>query len=805
MPRIWHSGLSSRIGRRLAAMILLATLVFPLSQAEIAGAQPPCVPMISIDTPADNVTLRQATTLVGWAIDISDGSSVGVDAVHVYLDGEVGAGGVLLGAATMGTDRPDVAAVYGRNRDKAGFSFAIDPTTSAVGGHALYIYAHTRCGWAFERRGINVAPRDGWALLNPPPARNSHAAVWDPQGGQMLAVGGRGAGSLADLWSYRPSTETWMPLVGPSVALVGHTAVWDESSAQMLVYGGFGGGNNNVASGLWSYRPSTKQWSQLAPVGPSPRTRAYHAAVWDPNGGQMLVFGGIGGSFESFNDVWSYQPSTNAWTELSPNVLFSFGLVPEGRFYHSAVWDPTNAQMLVFAGASPQYGLLDDLWSYDPGADVWTELEPPGFIPPARLSQGAVWDPVRSRMLVFAGGCGGCYLDDFWSYDPAENAWSRVPVSGNAKPGARGGHSAVWESTHGEMLVFGGSVLNDVWTFQPTTNAWRQRVSREAPVPASAGQRAVWDPAGGRMLVFGGRNSRDGANPLDSISIYTPSLNAWRVVSTTGAAPSPRLGHSVALDPASGRVLLFGGSGGDGKGLTDLWAYDLARNAWTQLTPDGQGPSARAVHSAVWDPVQGQMLVYGGAPESSGALDDLWSYQPTANRWTRLAPTGAVPAARSRQSAVWDAGNRQMLVFGGYAATEGGGGIGGYSNELWSYNPTTNAWSRAATTGVLPPARARHTATWDPEGAQMIIFGGYVGGVDFLADLWSYAPSTGRWTRLDEDSAAPRSRGDHSAVWDPTGAGLLLYGGSGGDVSNELWSYRPGVGPLRPVGIPLSV
>jgi N-acetylneuraminic acid mutarotase len=193
------------------------------------------------------------------------------------------------------------------------------------------------------------------------------------------------------------------------------------------------------------------------------------------------------------------------------------------------------------------------------------------------------------------------------------------------------------------------------------------------------------------------------------------------------------------------------------------------------------------------------MVIFGGAPGTSTAFNDLWSYRPTTNTWTQLQPTGAGPSPRSRHSVVWDAASRQMLVFGGYATAENT--TGNYTNELWSYNVATNAWAKLTASGAGPSARARHSATWDPDNAQMLIFGGYVGGVDYLADLWSYKPSTNQWTRRDGDGVEPRSRGDHSAVWDPTGDGLLLYGGTGGDLTSELWSYRPPSGP-KPVLAP---
>jgi N-acetylneuraminic acid mutarotase len=771
-------------------------MILPLSHANIARAQT-CQPIVTVDTPADNATVRQTAALSGWAVDLAEPADVGVTAIHVYLDGEAGVG-TLLGAATNGLARPDIARAYGQPRERSGWTFTADLSAVPVGGHALYIYAQTRCGWTWARQGINLAAADGWALLNPPPARNSHAAVWDTTNSQMLAVGGRGSASLADLWSYRPTTDTWMPLVGPGVALLGHTAVWDPIDAQMLVYGGLGGPKES--SGLWSYRPATKIWTELRPEGSAPTIRAYHAAAWDSASNRMLIFGGLGGGFDAFNDVWGYDPASNAWTQLADNYFFTFGLVPDGRFYSSAVWDPNGAQLLVFAGANPQYGLLDDLWSFDPASGEWTELEADGPLPEARLSQSAVWDPNRSEMLVFAGGCGGCYLSDFWSYNPAQNTWTQLS-SGAGSPQARGGHSAVWDSTHGEMLVFGGSSLNDLWAYRPGQATWAQRVSREPPAPATAGHRAVWDEAGSQMLVFGGRSGRDSVSSLNTVWSYGLTSNLWKPISTSGAAPSARLGHSVVWDPAARRALLFGGSGGDGKGLADLWAYDLATNTWAELKPEGAAPPARAVHSAVWDATGGQMLIFGGAPNTSSAFDDLWSYTPATNRWTELKPAGVAPSPRSRHSAVWDPASRQMIVFGGYSTSDLTNSTGAYTNELWSYSAAANTWSKLNAPGTQPPARARHSATWDPDDGQMLVYGGYVGGVDYLADLWSYRPATNQWMQLTGDGAAPRPRSDQSAIWDSAGAGLLMYGGSGGDLTSELWSYRPPA-LLRPTAPP---
>src|SRR5579862_5816811 len=94
--------------------------------------------------------------------------------------------------------------------------------------------------------------------------------------------------------------------------------------------------------------------------------------------------------------------------------------------------------------------------------------------------------------------------------------------------------------------------------------------------------------------------------------------------------------------------------------------------SWTQLNPNGPSPSPRTADSAVWDEADGEMLVFGGE-EFDSAHDqdsfkyhnDLWSYRPASNSWTHFNPSGSLPSARDSHSAVWDAADGQMLVFGG--------------------------------------------------------------------------------------------------------------------------------------------
>ena len=61
-----------------------------------------------------------------------------------------------------------------------------------------------------------------------------------------------------------------------------------------------------------------------------------------------------------------------------------------------------------------------------------------------------------------------------------------------------------------------------------------------------------------------------------------------------------------------------------------------------------------------------------------------------------------------------------------------------------------------------------------------------------LGDTWQYDPSTRRWTRLP-GSAGPSSRRGAVASYDAAAGGLVLYGGTNGQVLlNDTWQLTRG-------------
>jgi hypothetical protein len=568
-----------------------------------------------------------------------------------------GAGdGAWVAAAIRPIARGHHSAIYDPARDRM-VVFGGDDNSSAHFGDV----------WA-----LSLAGTPAWTQLTPtgtpPSARTSQSAIYDPVRDRMVIFGGSDGTVLYDeVWALalagRPAWTQLTPTGTPPSARSSHSAIYDPVRDRMVVFGGYK--NNGYLNDAWALSlAGTPAWTQLAPTGTPPVTRWGHSAIYDPVRGRMVVFGGYVFGGQEVNDVWALSlADTPAWTQLTPT-----GTPPSGRCDHSAIYDPVRDRMVMFGGVNP---FLNDVWALSlAGTPAWTQLTPAGTLVSVRSSHSAIYDPVRDRMVVFAGvyKSSPWYLGDIWSLSLAGTpTWTQLTPTGTP-PSARGYHSAIYDPVRNRMVVFGGyggSYLNDVWT-----------------------------------LSLGD----------------TP---AWMQLTPTGALPSGRCNHSAIYDPVRDRMVVFGGGGPNS--LNEVWALSLAGTpAWTQLMPAGTPPSARGAHSAIYDPVRDCMIIFGGRSVSN--LNDVWTLSlADTPAWTQVTPAGTPPSERYYHSAIYDPVRDRMVIFGGYSNKA-------FRNEAWALSLAGSpAWTQLTPTGTLPSARDAHSAIWDPVRDRMVVFGGSTG------------------------------------------------------------------------------
>ena len=610
--------------------------------------------------------------------------------------------------------------------------------------------------WAYRPARGALTPGTWTRLPMGPVSRQGAAAAWDAADHLMFVAGGAGvSGLLSDLWTFRPSGHgaggDWTRLASatPLGPREGAAAAWDAANGRLLVFGGQVPTPTALAGGLAiAASPSVTPTAVVSPSAtatvtptdtatPSPTTTA------TPVPTSTAVPSNTATSTSTATNTSTATPTdtataTNTTTPTPTDTALpaATGTGTSGTASHAMQAPRVRAGApLVTAHAA----YLNDLWSYTPGrhglsAGRWKPLGAGG--PPARTS-GAVYDDAQRALLLF-GGQSVSGLGDLWTLPVSGRGVGHWSLLSGGSPQPRGGQASAWDAHDGVLFIFGGysgAWLNDLWAYKAARGA--------------AGR--------------------------------------WTLI-TTPTGPGPRTEASLVWDSADNALLLFGGSNFQGS-MNDVWAYKIAGDGaaaghWSLLNASN-GPLARHLHTAVWDDKDHEMLVYAGET-TTGVLRDLWAFRITdlkAGRgaWRQLM-FQAPPTSRFAHTAVWDPADHQMLVFGGAS------GAGTFLGDLWAYRPDGQGggttWVNLGTPGT-PDGRATAAAAWDQADNALIVFGG-TGLKSLRNDAYAYHPG-GQWQLLSSQGAPDRRNGA-TVVYDTVNGGVLLFGGAGSfGARNDLW------------------
>jgi hypothetical protein len=346
---------------------------------------------------------------------------------------------------------------------------------------------------------------------------------------------------------------------------------------------------------VWSVAPDApllaQEWVEVTPAsGPAPTARTLAAAVYDPVAHAMVVFGGQDDATRT-NDVWSFDLTTHAWTDVTPIS----GSAPAGRITPSAVYDPDHHQLLTFSGQGNGGVFLNDTWGFDLASYAWTEYTPAAPMPTTRYGVASCYDTVANTQVTFAGFTFQGRYDDTWRFDPDADAWTDVtPVS--TSPLERCLHAA------------------------------------------------CFDAAGYRMIMYGGQN----AGALGDVWAFDLALETWTEI-TPASGPDPRWFSTFEYDAQNHRVTMFAGNRGLLGLSNEVWLLDLADDQWVSVSPAGTPPVARDGAAAVYVESEDRFVVFGGN-SSGGKLNDVWSLEHLSDTVTGVESGPVATAALLRQN-----------------------------------------------------------------------------------------------------------------------------------------------------------
>jgi hypothetical protein len=166
---------------------------------------------------------------------------------------------------------------------------------------------------------------------------------------------------------------------------------------------------------------------------------------------------------------------------------------------------------------------------------------------------------------------------------------------------------------------------------------------------------------------------------------------SYTLLSSAGPQPSPRFDGTIAYDPSTRQIYLFGGE--DTAPRDDLWIYSLPDRRWREVQVSGSRPPARFGHTSVFDSTRKQVIVFGG--QASGFFNDVWAFDATQNTWRQLSQDGVGPSRRYGHSAVYDAARDRMVISHGFTNA-------GRFDDTWAFDFISNTWRDLSPSGSRP-------------------------------------------------------------------------------------------------------
>ena len=384
-------------------------------------------------------------------------------------------------------------------------------------------------------------------------------------------------------WALRLTPAlAWLVVLALLLAAFGAAALFVSSQRTALGFTCPAGTDPNAPGPADQARPNSLPWkSSPYPFGLGPPTSAF-----DRDSGKIVLLDD-GVLLDNGDDpgpaTWAFDVCTNTWTRML--AAGDPGSPP--RDIESLAYDAESDLMIgVMSGWGDDEGTT---WAYDLDANHWEKksvapLPGGGF---GSRSYHLVYDPVEDLVVaVVALDVNEPVL--VWAYDVDVDEWTLVEQSNQP------------QEYEVDLLEYDASVDRIValsptatWLFDPRTGRWEEA---------------------------------DGWYPKEiNVGVYPGGVN-WRQITydeSTDRTTTVFNGHVVAWDAPAAR-----------------WEnlYD-GRDPGARVAT---GPTARQGHTAIYDPVNKRLVVFGGRYRTSVAdaewvgADDVLAFDPATGEWVTL-------------------------------------------------------------------------------------------------------------------------------------------------------------------------
>lgn len=542
--------------------------------------------------------------------------------------------------------RSDHAMVYDSNRDRV----------ILFGGRKEGTVVRQRYGvlgdtWAWQN--------GEWQDLAPggaPSARAFPGLAYDRDrdrvllfGGVNYAEDGKTLQTLTDTWEYDGDQWAQVDDGGPEVTKP--LLVFDAARHETLMLGT--GTDDKPAMYRWN--SETAAWVSITPALLPPCVNEAQF-VYQVHNARPLVAGGLCAGL--LDETYEWDGAT--WVKIATT--------PVARPVNSAMGYDTATQRVVRYGGYPTFQATPESVTSVYKTGVWRDIFSTSN-PRARSMPLFRRDPVRDVIWMLGGlseysyGSRIDYLNEFWRY--RDGTWSLVTAE--STPNSCVTPTGAFDTDRGVLVVLceGSTVVE--WDGL----AWKTFSNLNPTPPPRRFGGAVYDQTLKKLVTFGG---------YDAVGNYRQDTWTWNGSAWTEVKPDKKPPHRAQpvmwYDPLAKKTIMYSGAGrksieDHATRYSDMWAFDGTN--WTELTKTA-APGIRFAPLTAVDPNSGKVIVFGGLRATIDDNDrvtqfydnDMWIWDGSSNSWTELQPENA-PAPRQNGALEYDSASGKFVLFGGFA------------------------------------------------------------------------------------------------------------------------------------------
>jgi len=283
-----------------------------------------------------------------------------------------------------------------------------------------------------------------------------------------------------------------------------HKMVFDQKSEKIYLTGGMDYPFSPMKSDVWSFDPKSKKWEEITPTGFIPSNYSDRAYAYIPS--ERAIYCWADNSLDDKHKMFVYSIEKKSWSKITP-----VGELPTSAAFRVMTHDPMNNRLLLFGGyfwTQEKSGILNDTFSWDFKKKEWKRLKTKGITPPRLKSAMAFQDLDNSRMIVFGGVNPEKPNSDIFAFNFMNNSWEKIDAKGDIPPGGER-YYGIYDPKGKKLIAVGEKKdpkepTYGLYVFDFASKKWENIKMEKRVIRKFHECGAVYSPKEHRMYVYGG-------------------------------------------------------------------------------------------------------------------------------------------------------------------------------------------------------------------------------------------------------------------------------------------------------------